>query len=134
MLDNVCSSLCRWRVGYQPAWVVVANGAEARKVEIAGGSAYHGVLLLTFLGGGQAHLPRDLAFFEPVVFDGEIAASPKTRRVYGEVSEASGGEVGFPISPGYSWGLGSRLTHPTGNARRRGALIGRCSNDGLALG
>ena len=66
------SSLCRWRVGYQSVWVVAANGAEARKVETAGGSAYHGAVLLTSSGGGQAHLPRDLAFFEPVVSEGRL--------------------------------------------------------------
>ena len=44
------SSLCRWRAGYQVVWVVAANGAEVRKVDTAGGSAYHGAVLYTSLG------------------------------------------------------------------------------------
>ena len=44
------SSLCGWRVGYHLVWVVAANGAEARKVETAGGSAYHGAVLYTSSG------------------------------------------------------------------------------------
>ena len=64
--------------------VVAANGAEVKVVGTAGGSGYHGAVLVPHLCGVE-HTSRETRLWGSRFVCGEVTASPETRWVYGEV-------------------------------------------------
>ena len=74
--------------------VVAANGAEARVVATAGGSGYHGAVLVPHPSGVE-HTSRETRLGGAGFVCGEVTASPETKWVSGEVFETSGGGRGF---------------------------------------
>ena len=77
--------------------VVAVNGAEARGVATAGGSRYHGAVLVPHPSGVE-HTSRETRLGGAGFVCGEVTASPETKWVSGEVFETSGGGRGFSPS------------------------------------
>ena len=74
--------------------VVAVNGAEARGVATAGGSGYHGAVLVPHPSGVE-HTSRETRLGGAGFVCGEVTASPETKWVSGEAFETSGGGRGF---------------------------------------